>query len=150
MEQEEIIFKQILKTTPIELQYVKRSILMREVNTRKLWTLELRTAERMNAPSWIIVGVQQRDRQNSKELNFDTFYRPPVTSAQCLTGTEKHPGSAILVKYHDDEYSPGYCQIEEVFRALTKDDIFKPFLSDHYFRSTNVNDAGEDDNAVWL
>ena len=47
-----------------------------------------------------------------------------------------------------DEKSQAYGQVKEAFRALTKDDILKLSKSDRDFRSTNVNDAGEDDNTV--
>ena len=38
----------------------------------------------------------------------------------------------------------GFGQIKEVFRALTKDDILQPYISDHDFRSSNagVYDVG--------
>ena len=35
----------------------------------------------------------------------------PITSAQCVIGTEKYPDSAILLNYDDDDYSQGYGQI---------------------------------------
>ena len=70
-------------------------------------------------------------------MNNDTFYRPPVTSAQCIIGTEKYPDRAILLKYEDDDYSQGYGQIKEAFRALTKDNILQPYISEHDFRSSN-------------
>ena len=41
------------------------------------------------------------------------------------------------MNYNDDEYSQGYTQIREAFRALSKDDILKPYISDNDFRSTN-------------
>ena len=69
-------------------------------------------------------------------MNNDSFYRPPITSAQCTIGTEKYPDSAILLNYNDDHYSQGYGQIKEAFRALTKDDIFQPYISDKDFRSS--------------
>ena len=50
--------------------------------------------------------------------------------------------------YDDAYYFPGYGQIKEVFRAVTKDGILEPFISDQDFRLTNVNDAGEDDITV--
>ena len=31
-------------------------------------------------------GLPTKNRKNSQELNKDTFYRPPKTSAQCITG----------------------------------------------------------------
>ena len=60
-----------------------------EVNTQNLWNLELGSRENMNVPIWTVLVFQQQDRQDSQNLNHDTFYRPPVTSAQCLLGTEK-------------------------------------------------------------
>ena len=63
---------------------------------------------------------QQRDRENSQNLNANTFYRPPVTSAQCIIGAEEYHGSAILLNYDDEDYSQGYGQNKENFEALTK------------------------------
>ena len=57
----------------------------------------------MNVPLWIIVVFQRSDRQHDQNLDNDTFYRPPVIGAQCIIGTEKHPDSAILLIYNDDE-----------------------------------------------
>ena len=34
-----------------------------------------------------------------------TFYRHPVTSAQCIIGTQENPVSAILLNYDDDDYN---------------------------------------------
>ena len=91
----------------------------------------------------IIVRFQQSNRQDSQKSNNDTFYRPPVPSAQCITWTEKYPDSAILMIYDDDEYSQGYGHIKEVFRALSKDHILHSFISDHDYRSSNEgNDIG--------
>ena len=54
-----------------------------------------------------------------------------------IIGTEKYPDAVILLNC-DDDYSQGYGQIKEVFRALTKDDILQRYISDHDFRSSNV------------
>ena len=70
-------------------------------------------------------------------MNNDTFYRLPVSSAQCIIGTEKYPDSAILLNYDDDDYSQGYGQIKEAFRALTKDNILQPYIPEDDFRSDN-------------
>ena len=51
-----------------------------------------------------------------------------------IIGTEKNPGSAILLNYDDDDDFEGCGQIKEVFRALTRADIIKPFITDHDFR----------------
>ena len=114
---------------------------MTEVNDQNLWNFELGRQESMNVPLWIIIGFQQQDRQDSQKLNIDiffSFFRLPVTSSQCITGTENYPDSSILLNYDDDDYSQSYAQIKEDFRALTKDDILQSYISDHDFRSSNV------------
>ena len=130
------LMTQIKKNTPTLLHYPERSIFMKEVNTQNLWTFELGTQKVINVPIWIFVAFQQNDRQNDQNLNNDTFYRPLVTSAQCIIGTEKYPDSGILLNYNDDDYSKGNGQIKEAFRALTKDNILQPYISEHDFRSS--------------
>ena len=70
-------------------------------------------------------------------MNNDTFYRPLVTSAQCIIGTEKYPDSGILLNYNDDNYSQGYGQIKEAFKALTKDNLLQQYIKEQDFRSSN-------------
>ena len=43
-----------------------------------------------------------------------------------------------MINYDDDDYSQAYRQIKEAFKALTKDDILQPYISDDDFRSSNV------------
>ena len=95
------------------------------------------TQEGINVPIWIYVAFQQNDRQNDLNLNNDTFYRPLVTSAQSIIGTEKYPDSGILLNYNDDDYSQGYGQIKEAFKALTKDNLLQQYISEHDFSSSN-------------
>ena len=139
MSQQAVLSNQIVNKIPTELQYIERSVFMKELNTGNLWNFELGTQEGINVPIWIIRGFQQQDRQSSQNENNDTFYRPSVTSAQCIIGTEKYPDSGILSNYDDDDYNQGYGQIKEAFRALTKDDILQPYISDRDFRSSNNN-----------
>ena len=134
------LMTQIKKNTPTQLNYVERSVFMKEVNTQNLWTFELGAQESINVPIWIFVAFQQNDRENDQNLNNDTFYRPLVTSAQCIIGTEKYPDSGILINYNDDDYSQGYGQIKEAFKALTKDNLLQPYISDDDFRSSNNGD----------
>ena len=133
-----ILSKQILSKTPTELRYVERSVFMKEVNNQNLWNFELGSQESMNVPIWIIIGFQRQGRQESQNLNNDTFCRLPVVSAQCIIGTEKYPDAGILLNYNNDDYSRGYGQIKEVFTALTKDDIFLPNISYDSFKTSNV------------
>ena len=98
-----ILSKQFLSKTPTELQYVERYVFLKEVKTQAIWTFELGTQEVINVPIWIIVGFQQRERQDPRKLNNDTFYRHPVTSAQCTIGSENEPDSTNLLTYNDNE-----------------------------------------------
>ena len=139
MSQQAVLSNQIVNRIPTELQYIERSVFMKEVNTQNLWNFELGTQEGITVPIWIIVGFQQSDRQNSQNEKNDRFYRPSVTSAQCIIGAEKYPDSGILLNYDDDDYNQGYGQTREAFRALKKDDILEPYISDHDFRSSNNN-----------
>ena len=146
--QQVILSKEISSKIPTRLQYGERSIFKKEVKTGNFFSFKLVTQEGINVRKWIIVGFQQRDRQDSQNLNNDTFYRLPVTSSNSVIGTEKYPDSPILINYDDDFYSQGYVRNEEAFRALAKHDILNSFIADHDFRSTNVNDAGDDDDSV--
>ena len=136
MQQQNILSKQILSKTPTQIQYPKRSVFMKEVNTQNFWTFELGTHEGINIPTWIFVAFQQNDRQHDQNLNNDTFIRLPVISAQVVIGTERYPDSAILLNYDDDDYSQGYGQRKEAFKALTKDDILQPYITEDDFRSS--------------
>ena len=129
--------KQILSETPTELRYVERSVLLKQLNNQDLWNFELGNQENMYVPMRINNGFQQRDRQKSQNLNNDTFCRLPVVSAQAIIGTEKDPDAGTLL-YIDDDYSQSYPQIKEAIRALTKDNMLTPKISDYHFRSSNV------------
>ena len=131
------LMTQIKKNTPTQLNYIERSVFMKEVNTQSLWSFELGSQEGINTPIWVFIAFQQNDRQNDQNLNNDTFYRPLVTSAQCIIGTEKYPDSGILLNYNDDDYSKGYGQIKEAFKTLIKDNLLQPYISEHDFRSSN-------------
>ena len=60
----------------------------------------------------------------------------PVDSAKCIINTENYPNAGILLDYNNDNYKQGYGHIKEVFRALTKDDILQPYISDHDYKSS--------------
>ena len=126
IEEQAILFKQIQRKTPTELQYPGRSIFETEVNTQSLRNFESGTQEGINVPIWIFVGFQQMDRKDSQNLNSDTFYRPPVTSAHVVIGTERYPHNSLLLIYDDDNYSQAYGQTKEALRASTQDDLLQP------------------------
>ena len=117
IQQQGILFKQILSETPTQLRYVEGSVFMKGVNNRNLRNFELGSRENMNVPIWINIRFQQLDIQDSQNLKNDTFCGLPDTSCQCIIGTEKYPDSSILLNYDDDDYSQSYSQIKEAFKA---------------------------------
>ena len=137
VKQQTISMDQIVKKIPTDLHYVERSVFMQEVKNQRTWHFQIGVEEGINIPIFIIIGLQQQDRENSQNRNNDFFNRLPVTSAQCLIGSEKYPDSAILLNYDDDDYSQGYGQTKEAFRALSKVDILQPYISQHDFKSCN-------------
>ena len=68
------------------------------------------------------------DRQNSQNLNNDTFYRPPVKSASVLIGRERYPDNSLLLNYDDNDYYQCYGQIKEAFNLNMKDITMKFML----------------------
>ena len=144
MQQQSGMSKLIVNKTPTELRYFERSVFMKEVNNQNPGNFELGSHESMNVPIWIIIGFQQQNRQDSQNLNIDTFCRLTVISAQCIIGAEEYPDAGILLNYDDDDISQGYHQIIEAFKAMTKDDILQPYISEEDFGSSNVaaNDVG--------
>ena len=110
---------------------------MQEVKNQKTWQFQIGVEEGIDIPIFIIFGFQKQERENSQNPNNDTFIRLPVTSAQYPIGSEKYPDSAFLLIYDDDDYSQGYGQVKEAFRALSKDDILQPYITQHDFKASN-------------
>ena len=98
------IINQITKKTPTNLHYPERSVFKKEVNTQIFWTFELGVQGGINVPKRIYVVFQQNDRQHDQKLNNVTFYRMPVTSVQCIIGSENYPDSVVSPIYNDDDY----------------------------------------------
>ena len=61
-----ILSNRTSRKTPTELQYVGRSVFMKELNTQNFWTFELGIQESNTILIWIMVNFQQRDRQDSQ------------------------------------------------------------------------------------
>ena len=53
---------------------------------------------------------------------------------------KKYPDSGVLLNYNDDDYSQGYEQIKEAFKALTKDNILQTYIPEDDFRSSSDGD----------
>ena len=97
---------------------------MNEVIKQNLWIFELGSKKTLMFLLRIILGFQQRDRQNSRNLKNDTFCRLPVTSVQCIFGTKNYHASKISRNYDDEDCSQGYGQIKEGFKALMRTTSF--------------------------
>ena len=107
IQQQSTLSDEILSKTPTELRYVERSVFMKEVNNQNLRNFELNSQESMNVTIWIIIGFQLQNRQDSQNLNNETFCTLPGVTAHSVIGTQKYPDSSILLNYNDDDYSQG-------------------------------------------
>ena len=108
IQQQGILSKQSSCKTPTELRYIERSVFVKKFFNRSHRNFELGSQESMNVPVWIIIGFQQRNRQNYQNLNNDSFFWLPGTSAKGVIGTENHPDSGILLNYDDGDHCRGY------------------------------------------
>ena len=125
---------QFVKKIPTKTRDVERSFFLTEIIIQNLLRFEIVTQEGINDPIFIIVAFQQSDREHDQKIANDTFYRPPITSAQSIIGAEKYPYSAILIKYIEEYCSQGYGLMKEVFIVLTKDDNIEPYISYTVFK----------------
>ena len=80
-------------------------------------------------------SVPIKRQRGLKKSNNDRFFRPPVTSAQCIIGTDEYPDSAFSLSYGDDEYG----QYKETFKALTEVINLNLYKADLDFRSFTEN-----------
>ena len=138
IQQQGILYKLILSKTPTELRFIERSVFMKQVSNQNLWNFKLGSNENMIVLIGIFIGFQQRALQDSKNLNNNTFCKLSVTSAQAFIGTENYPYAGILLNYDIDDCSQSYHQNKEAFKASTKDDVLKPCIFDHDFKSSNA------------
>ena len=138
--QQAMFFEQIQRKTPTEPKNEERSLFIKNKNPQSFWNFELGTQEVINVPIRIFVGFQEVDRQNSQNLNNDTFCRPPVTSAHVVIGKERYPDNSVLINYDNDVYPQAYGQIKEAFKALKQDEFLQPYISEHDIRSSNDGD----------
>ena len=53
---------------------------------------------------------------------------------------KRYPDIGILLTYNDDDYSQGYDQKKEAFKALTKENILQLYISEDDFRSSTDGD----------
>ena len=70
--QQPISSEKILIELPTEIQYVGRPLFVKGVNNQKF---ELETQEGINLLAWNIIEFQQKDWEDSQNLNIDKFYR---------------------------------------------------------------------------
>ena len=78
------------------------------MNTQSVWNFELGTEEGTNNPIWILVGFQQMDGQNSRNLKNHTIYIPPVTGTHVVIDKRRYLDNSLFLNYDDAEYSQGY------------------------------------------
>ena len=147
MELQALVSQQVFGRTPMELQCVERSVFIKEVKTQNPLTYEI--GSQAGNKMFLFGILWHSNKKISQNLNIDnssSFYRPPISNAQCIIGTRKNPYAGIFLNYNDVYYSPGYGQFKEAFETRTKEDLLQPYQSDQVFRSSK-NGVGGDCNS---
>ena len=67
-------------------------------------------------PIYVIVGFPNSARLNNQQPNTDSLYRPSVSFAQCVIGTEKCPSAGKNLNYREDKNSQGYSEDVSCFK----------------------------------
>ena len=124
-----LLFLYIVARAATELSYFRTSPYMKDVTTENNWTSELVVEIGIDNPIQVKIGFLQRDQINQQHQNNDTFHRPRVVKAQCITGitgSEKDPDARKNCKYAIKKNSQAYDEIVSCFRHLAKDNILQP------------------------
>ena len=100
-----ILAEPMSSKTATKLRYIEDYVFLEDLKHQYLSNFELVSPEKLKVKIWNFVKFQQRDRQDSQNLNSYTFCRLPVTSAACIIGMEKHLDAAIILYYDDDDSS---------------------------------------------
>ena len=70
---------------------------MKEVHTEKLWSFEIGNSK-MNKRIYLDYCGFSTERQGSQNLKNVSFYRPPLTNAQCVIETENLFGFSYFLE----------------------------------------------------
>ena len=128
---------QILNKNPTELHYIERFVFRKDVNTNNNWTFDLGISG-ISTPTFVIVGFQGRNKNDSQTHNNATFDRLPISNAVCKIGSEKYPDDGIECDYDRDKYDQAYCEIENFYHLKSETNLLNTIIDLHEFR-TNYN-----------
>ena len=137
MENQQLVLNQILNIYSTELSYTERSVLRKDVNTNNNWTFELGTSG-ISTPTFVIVGFQARNKNDSQTHKNATFDRLPISNAVCKIGSEKYPDDGIECDYDRDKYDQTYCESKNFYHLKSETKLLNPFIDMHKIR-TNYN-----------
>ena len=129
LENQQLVFNQIINKDPTELNYTERSVFRKDVNTNNYWTFELGNSggeAAQSTPTFLIVGFQAHDNA--------IFDRLPISNAVCKIGLEKYPDDGIECDYDRDKYDQAYSEIENFYHLKSETNLLNPFIDFHKFR----------------
>ena len=135
LENQQLVMDQILNKDPTELNYTERTVFRKDFNTNNDWTFELGNSGGEAAqptPTFVIVGIQARNKIDSQTHDKSTFDRFSVSKAVCKIGSEKYPDDGIDCDY--DKYDQTYRKIENFYHLKSETNLLNPFIDLHKFR----------------
>ena len=137
LENQQLVMDQILDKDPTELFFTGRVVFRKDVNTNNNWTFELGNSGE-STPTFVIVGFQARNQNDSQSHNNATFDKLPISNAVCKIGSEKYPDDGIECDYDRDKDDQAYSEIENFYHLKSETNLLNPFIDLHKFR-TNYN-----------
>ena len=133
MENQQLVMDQILDKDPTEIFFTERTVFRKDLNTNNNWTFELGNSGE-STPTFVIVGFQARNKNDSQTHDNAIFDRLPVSNAVGKTGSEKYPDDGIECDYDRDKYDQAYSEIENFYLLKSETNLLNPFIDLHKFR----------------
>ena len=133
LKNQQLVLNQISNKGPTELSFTERTVFRKDVNTNNNWTFEIGNSGE-STPTFVIVGLQARNKIGSQTHDNATFDRSSFSNAVCKIVSEKYPDDGIECDYDRDKNDQAYSEIENFYQLKNKTNLFNPFIDLHKFR----------------
>ena len=133
IENQQLVLDQVLNKNPTELYYTERTVFRKDVNTNNNWTFELGNSGE-STPTFVIVGFQATNKNDSQTHDNPTFDRLSVSNAAGKIGSENHSDDGIEYDYDRGKFDQAYSEIENIYHLKCETNLPNPFTDLHKFR----------------
>ena len=86
---------------------------------------------------FLILGIQEASQLTNQKRNKETFFIPPLITAQCIIGSEKQPEVGNFVCEHGKLFL-AFAEVVSSSINLTKANILQAYASEKDFRGPKL------------